>query len=243
MACFIRSSAFLNFLLTTHAWKNETFFSHHYLIKLYFAICKYTIRTKIFCYFCAPVSIWPSRNTVSYGNALTSTLLLPVWQAFTSTRNQLCLSDTSRIPLQPCLVFHSILNLILKTSFWANVYSFHKGLSYFVKHSIQRNMKRSGGTHEGAGQEKLFTRKKRNESITLQSKSSLFTLYISKIDGERLHIFEKSNFFDLEPLAMIQNSCHFSPLLILQIWKFGSPWTSPSVNSQWYIKKECSDMC
>ena len=104
-------------------------------------------------------------------------------------------------------------------------------------------MKRSGGTHEGAGQEKLFTRKKRNESITLQSKSSLFTLYISKIDGERLHIFEKSNFFDLEPLAMIQNSCHFSPLLILQIWKFGSPWTSPSVNSQWYIKKECSDMC
>ena len=31
MACFIRSSAFLNFLLTTHAWKNKNvFFPHHY---------------------------------------------------------------------------------------------------------------------------------------------------------------------------------------------------------------------
>ena len=28
MACFIRSSAFLNFLLTTHAWKNKNFFFH-----------------------------------------------------------------------------------------------------------------------------------------------------------------------------------------------------------------------
>ena len=50
-----------------------------------------------------------------------------------------------------------------------------------------------------------------------------------------MYIFENSSFLDLEPLAMIQNSCHFScPLLIPRIRKFGSPWTSPSVNSQWY---------
>ena len=41
-------------------------------------------------------------------------------------------------------------------------------------------------------------------------------------------------------------TCHFSPLLILQIRKYSSvfsfPWASPSVNSQWHIQKnECSD--
>ena len=148
----------------------------------------------------------------------------------------------SRNLLWYCLVFHLILDLILKTSFWANFYTTHKVLSYLVKHSIQRNMKRSSGKCEDAGQEKLITEKKRNESITLQNKSSLYKLYNWKIDGEMLHIFEKSSFLDLEPSAMIQNSRHFSPLLILQIWKFGSPWPSPSVNSQWYLKNECSDM-
>ena len=64
--------------------------------------------------------LWPQRDTVSYGNALTWTLLLPVWKAFTSTRNQMYASDTSRNPLQSCLVFHSILDLLQKTSFWAN---------------------------------------------------------------------------------------------------------------------------
>ena len=124
----------------------------------------------------------------------------------------------------------------------ANFYSSHTVLSYLVKHSIQRNIKKSSGKCEGARQEKLFTKKKRNESITLQSKSLLYTSYNWKINGERLHIFEKSSFLNLKPLAMIQNSCHCSRLLILQIWKFGSPWTRPSVNSQWFIKKECSDM-
>ena len=38
----------------------------------------------------------PLRDTVSYGTALTWTLLLPVWKAFTSTWNQLYASDTSR---------------------------------------------------------------------------------------------------------------------------------------------------
>ena len=51
----------------------------------------------------------------SYGTALTWTLLLPVWKLFTSAWNQIYGSDTSRNPLQSCLVFHSILELLLKT--------------------------------------------------------------------------------------------------------------------------------
>ena len=35
-------------------------------------------------------------------------------------QNQMYVSYTSRNPLQSCLVFHSIFNLLLKTSFWAN---------------------------------------------------------------------------------------------------------------------------
>ena len=42
---------------------------------------------------------------------------LSVWKAFTSTRNQIYASDTSRNPLQSYLVFHSILDLLLKMSF------------------------------------------------------------------------------------------------------------------------------
>ena len=85
-------------------------------------------------------------------------------------------------------------------------------------HHIQRNMKRSGAweTWRRRAGKIVYQKIKRNESITLQSKSLLYTPYNWKIDGGRLHIFEKSSFLDLEPSAMIQNSCHFSPLLILQ---------------------------
>ena len=58
------------------------------------------------------------RDTVSYGTALTLTLLSPVWKALTSTRNQM--TDTSRNPLQSCLVFQSILDLacVASVSVW-----------------------------------------------------------------------------------------------------------------------------
>ena len=46
----------------------------------------------------------------------------------------------SRNQLRYCLVFHLILDLILKTSFWANFYISYKVLSYLVQHSIKRNM-------------------------------------------------------------------------------------------------------
>ena len=60
-------------------------------------------------------------HAVSYETALTWTLLLPVWKEFTSTQNQMYASATSRNPLQSCLVYHSILDLLQKTSFWANL--------------------------------------------------------------------------------------------------------------------------
>ena len=67
---------------------------------------------------------WNKFQLEAYGaafvTALTGTLLLPVWEAFTSTQNQIYASDTSRNPLQSYLRFHSIFNLLLKTSFWAN---------------------------------------------------------------------------------------------------------------------------
>ena len=106
---------------------------------------------------CNKYSRLPStyRDRVSYGTALTWTLLLPVWKAFTSTRNQMYASDTSRNPLQSCLVFHSILDLLQKTSFWANFNSSYDIiLSYLVKNSIQRNMNRRGAKRIGAGRGK-----------------------------------------------------------------------------------------
>ena len=42
------------------------------------------------------------------------------WKGFTSTRNQNYASDTPRNQLQSCLVFHSILDLLIKIYFWAN---------------------------------------------------------------------------------------------------------------------------
>ena len=100
----------------------------------------------------------------------------------------------SRNLLWYCLVFHLILDLILKTSFWANFYTTHKVLSYLVKHSIQRNMKRSSGKCEGAGQGKLITEKKRNESITLQNNHHYINCIIGKL-MEKCYIYLKSQVF------------------------------------------------
>ena len=95
------------------------------------------------------------RDTVSYGTALSWTLLLPVWKPFTSSWNQMYASDTCKNPLQSCLVFHSILDFLQKTSFWANFNSSYDIiLSYLVKNSIQRNMNRRGEKRVGAEQEK-----------------------------------------------------------------------------------------
>ena len=63
--------------------------------------------------------------------------------------------DTSKNPLQSCLVFHLILDLLEKTSFWANFYSSYEIiLSYLVKNSTQRNINRGGEKRVGAGRKK-----------------------------------------------------------------------------------------
>ena len=62
------------------------------------------------------------------------------------------IKSTCRIhhPLQSYLAFHSILDLLLKISFWANFYSsYYIILSYLVKNTIQRNMNRRGEKRVG----------------------------------------------------------------------------------------------
>ena len=69
-------------------------------------------------------------------------------------------SDTSRNPLQSCLVFHSILDILVKTSFWAKFnlpYDIDIILSYLVKNSIQKNMNRRDEKRVGAGREKSLS--------------------------------------------------------------------------------------
>ena len=83
----------------------------------------------------------------------------------------------------------------------------------------------------------VYQNNKRNESITPHSKSYIFGKFM-----EKCYIYlEKTSCLNLEPSTMIKTSCHFSPLLILEIRNYSSmfsfPWTSPSVNSQWHIKK------
>ena len=96
-----------------------------------------------------------------------------VWKAFTSTRNQIYASDTCRNLLQSCLVFHSILDLLLKISLWVNS-SYYIILSHVVKNSIPRNVNRRGEEKRvGAGWVKspsFYQNNKRNESVTLASK-------------------------------------------------------------------------
>ena len=79
---------------------------------------------------------------------------------YLNPKSNLCVGYISKyasvLPL-----FHSILDLLLKTSFRANVYSsYYIILSYLVKNSIQRNMNRRGEKCVGTRQEKspLFTK-------------------------------------------------------------------------------------
>ena len=67
-------------------------------------------------------------------------------------------SATSRNPLQSCLVFHLILDLLQKTCFWANFdSSYDIMLSYLVKNSIQRDKNRRGEKRVSAGWEKSLS--------------------------------------------------------------------------------------
>ena len=129
-------------------------------------------------------------------------------------------SDTSRNPLQSCLVFYSILVLLLKIYWSPNFYSlFDIILSYLTYNSIQRNIKRRGEKHVG-------TRREKSPSITNITRGwinniaeQIIVIYIWKVNGQRLHVFRKWSFLDLEPSTKIPTSCHFSRLFI-KYWFF-----------------------
>ena len=161
-------------------------------------------------------------DTVSRGTALAWTLLFPVWKAFTSTRNQICASDTSRNPLQSYLVFHSILDLLLKISFWANFYSSdYIILSYLVKKSIQKNVNRKGEKRVGAGREKSPSFTKKTREMISNIDEQIIVIFIWKMNGI-VYIYLENQAFstvNLPHITITQTSCNFSPLLMLE---FGS---------------------
>ena len=103
--------------------------------------------------------------------------------------NQMHASDTSRNALQSCLAFHTILDLSLKNSFWVNYHSsYNIILSCLVKHSIQRIMKSRRRAGEIAF---AYQTNKRNESITLQSKLSLYISIwkLKSMEKGYMHVF------------------------------------------------------
>ena len=73
-----------------------------------------------------------------------------------------------KIARMPMLVFHSILYLLQKTFFEANFNSSYDIiLSYLVKNSTQRNIKRRGEKRIGAGREKSLSFTKITKEMNL----------------------------------------------------------------------------
>ena len=159
-------------------------------------------------------------NGHSCKTALTWRLFLLVWKAFTSTQNQMFASGTSINLLPSCLVFHLILDLLLKTSFWANFYSSYYIISsYLVKNSIQRNMNRGGEKCVSTGQEKSHSFTKTTREMNKKRWANyLFRYFENRCKG--LHVFGKSSFLDLESSTMIPPSV-ISHVLVL-MFEFGS---------------------
>ena len=128
-----------------------------------------------------------------------------------------------QIHLEICLVFHSILDLLLETPSWASFYSScYIILSYLVKNSIQRKMNRRGEKHIGAGREKSpsFTKITRETNKKQWRANNRYYIYIYLDNQSKsIHIFGKSSFLNLETSTMIQTLFNFSPLLMIE---FGS---------------------
>ena len=124
---------------------------------------------------------------------------LSVWKAFTSTRNQIYLLDTSTNALQFCSVFNSILDLLMKTSFTANSSnsSCHIILSYLVKNCIQRNMNRRGEKRVGAVRETSPSFAKITRERISNIGEQIIVIYIWKIDGKGYIYLENQAFSPL----------------------------------------------
>ena len=146
-------------------------------------------------------------------------------------------SDASRNPLQSCLVFHSILDLLLKTPFgqtFTHLITFFFIIFGETQYWKEHEKKRWETCRRPAGEIAfVYQNNKTNESVTFWTEQ-IMVIYILKINGERLYISGKTSFLDLEPLTMIHALCHFSPLMILRIRKYLSMfsflWTISSVN-------------
>ena len=121
------------------------------------------------------------RDTVSYRTAMTWTLLLPVWKAFTSTRNQMYKSDRIHLEIQFSLVQCFIPSSIF---YWLRLPLFEQTLIHpttLICH-IWLNTLSKGKTCRRRAEEIACVdqNNKRNESIALQSRSSLYYIWKSR---------------------------------------------------------------
>ena len=116
-------------------------------------------------------------------------------------------------------MFHSILNLLLKISFWANFYpSYYIILSYLVKNSIQRNMNRRGEKRVGTRWENSPSFRKTTREMN-QWHWQANNRYIYLENGwKRLHIFGKSSILDCEPSTQYNHSDFVQFLTFTDVW-------------------------
>ena len=141
-------------------------------------------------------------------------VLLSVWKAFTSTRNQMYASDTSRNPLQSWSSIFYWKPLFGQTFTHSITLLWHIWLKTVAKGAWETRRRREGG---GVEKLPLFTKETR-EMNQWHWQANNRHIY-SENRWKRLHILEKSSFLGLEPSTMIHTSCHFSPLLMFE---FGS---------------------
>ena len=151
--------------------------------------------------------------------------------------------DTSRNPLQPYLMFHSILNLLQETYFWANFNSFFDIILYWLKTvSNETWIEEVRNVQSLGGRNRLRLPKYQKKWIKNIGEQIIVIFINLENRWKRLHMLGKPSFLDLEPSTMIHaDSVSFLKSADDRIRKyssmFGFPWKNPSVNSQWYIKQ------
>ena len=142
-------------------------------------------------------------------------------------------------------MFHLILNLLLKISFWANFYpSYYIILSYLVKNSIQRNMNRRGEKRVGTRWENSPSFIKTTREMN-QWHWRANNRYIYLENGwKRLHIlFGKSSILDCEPSTQYNHSdfVQFLTSTDVPIRKYSSMFGFPG-KIHWWILNGISKM-
>ena len=129
-------------------------------------------------------------------------------------------------------MFHSILDLLQKTSFWAIFDSSYDIILETVPNWKEHEQERWETRRRRAGEITfVYQNNKRKESITLARNNRY--IYLEN-RWKRLHVFGKSGFLELEPSTMIYaDSVSFLTSSDDRIQKyssmFGFPWTNPHV--------------